>query len=88
VYRGRDEIRAFWEGFLDAFDEVHIEIDDLMDREGDLVLVENVAHIRGRDGIETQARSAWLLTIRGGKTNSLKLYQTRREALEAAGLSE
>jgi ketosteroid isomerase-like protein len=87
VYRGYSEIRAFWQRILDAFDEVRIEIDDPVEVEGGLVLVENVAYLRGRDGIEVQARSAFLVGIRDGKTTSFTLYQTKAEALEAARVS-
>ena len=52
------------------------------------MIVENVAYLRGRDGIEVEARSAWLVTFQDGEQISLTLYQTMREALEAAGLSE
>jgi hypothetical protein len=51
-----------------------------------LLIAENVAYMRGRDGIEVQARSAWLITIRDGEQTSLTLYQTKQEALAAAGL--
>jgi hypothetical protein len=44
--------------------------------------------MRGRDGMEVQARSAWLITIRDGEKTSLTLYQTKKEALEAADLRE
>jgi ketosteroid isomerase-like protein len=88
VFRGHDEIRAFWRRFLDAFDEVRFEIDDPLEVKDGLFLVENVAYLRGRDGIEVQARSALLIAIRDGETTSLTLYQTKQEALEAAGLSE
>ena len=56
--------------------------------EDDLLIAENVTYMRGRDGIEVQARSAWLITIRDGEQTSLTLYQTKQEALEAAGLPE
>jgi ketosteroid isomerase-like protein len=88
VFRGHDEIRAFWQRFLDAFDEVRVEIDDPVAVEDDLLIVENVAYMRGRDGIEVQARSAWLIRFRDGETTSFTLYQTKQDALEAAGLSE
>ena len=58
VFRGHGEIRAFWERFLAAFDEIRLELDDLLEVEDDLLIVENVAYFRGRDGIEAQARSA------------------------------
>jgi ketosteroid isomerase-like protein len=88
IYRGRDEIRAFAEGFLATWDEVRIEIVHAVEVRDGLVIAENVTYMRGRDGIEVQARSAWLITVRDGKETSLTLYQTKQEALEAAGLSE
>jgi ketosteroid isomerase-like protein len=88
VFRGYREVRAFWQRMLDAFDEVRIEIDDPVEVEAGLVLVENVKYLRGRDGIEVPARSAFLIGIRDGETTSLTLYQTKEEALEAAMVSE
>jgi ketosteroid isomerase-like protein len=88
VFRGHGEIRAFWQRLLEAFDEVRIELVDPIEVEDGLLIVENVSYLRGRDGIEVQARSAWLVTIRDGETTSLTLYQTKQEALEAAGLRE
>ena len=88
VYQGHAQIVAFWERFFTAFEDVRSEIVDLREVEEGVLVVENVAHLRGRDGIEVEARSAWLVTRRGGMTTSLTLYQTKQEALEAAGLRE
>ena len=88
VYRGHDEIRAFAQRFFAAWDEVRFEIDDPIEVEDDLLVVENVAYLRGRDGIETEARSAWVITFRQAQQTSLRLYETKQEALEAAGLRE
>jgi ketosteroid isomerase-like protein len=87
VVRGRDEIRGYMQRFLETFNEVRIEFVDLAEVQEGIVIAENVAHVRGRDGIETQARSAWLITIQEGQQTSLTLYQTKAEALDAAGLS-
>jgi ketosteroid isomerase-like protein len=84
VYRGHDQIRAFTRRFLAAWEEVRLEIDDPIEVGGDALVLENVTHLRGRDGIEIQARSAWLTTFRDGQQTSLTLYQTKQEALEAA----
>jgi len=84
VYRGHDQIRAFVHDFLGAWEDARIELDDPVEVGGDVVVVENVTHLRGRDGIETQARSAWVVTFSGGRQTSLTLYQTKEEALEAA----
>jgi ketosteroid isomerase-like protein len=88
VFRGHDEIRAHWQRLLAAFDEVRIELVDPIEVEDGLLIVENVGYLLGRDGIEVQTRSAWLITIRDGKTTSFTLYQTKQDALEAVGLSE
>jgi ketosteroid isomerase-like protein len=86
VYRGHGEIRGFAQRFLAAFDEVRLEIDDPVEVEDDLLVVENAAYLRGLDGVEVQARSAWLIRFRDGEQTSLTLYQTKQEALEAVGL--
>ena len=88
VYRGHEEIRAVVERFLAAFEELRIDLIDPVEVEDGVVVAENLAYLRGRDGIEVQARSAFLITIEGGQTTSLTLYQTKREALEAARLRE
>jgi ketosteroid isomerase-like protein len=88
VFRGHGEIRAFWQRLLVAFDEVRLEIVEPVEIGDDMLVVENVAYLRGRDGIEVQARSAWLITYRDGEVTSFTPYQTRQEALEAAGPSE
>ena len=63
-------------------------VDDPVEVAEDLLIAENVAYMRGRDGIEVEARSAWLITVRNGEQTSLTLFQTKREALEAAGLAD
>jgi ketosteroid isomerase-like protein len=76
------------ERFLELFEEVRIEFEDLTEVKEGVVVADNLARVRGRDGIETQARSTWLITLQDGQQTSLTLYQTRAEALEAAGLRE
>ena len=89
VFRGHDAIRAHWQRLLESFDEVRIEVvDPIEEVEDGLLVVENLGYLRGRDGIEVQTRSALLITIRDGQTASFTLYQTKQEALEAAGLRE
>jgi ketosteroid isomerase-like protein len=89
VLRGPAEVRAMVRGFFEAFDEVRIElVGDPIEVRGGLVLAENIAHLRGRDGVTVEARSAWLVRFANGEQTALTLYQTKQEALEAAGLSE
>jgi ketosteroid isomerase-like protein len=67
-----------------AFEEIRVELVELIKVEDERLIAENVAYLRGRDGIEVQARSAWLITTRDGEQTSLTMYQTKQEALEAA----
>jgi len=87
VYEGPDEVLAFYRGFLEMFDEVEIVPDRFIDV-GDSVVVPNTALLRGRDGIETTARSAFVFEIRNGLIARIRLYQETQEALDAVGLRE
>jgi uncharacterized protein len=87
VYQGREEVMRMYQTFLETFQDVVIEPDRFIES-GDSVVVPNSAQIRGRDGIETAARSALVFEVRSGRLARICLYQDTREALEAAGLRE
>ena len=87
--RGRDELRRFFtrdltEGF-DDFEATALSMEDL----GDAVLVHTRFFGRGRaSGVPVSLEAFSLITLRNGKTVSYRDYETKAEALEAAGLSE
>jgi ketosteroid isomerase-like protein len=87
VYRGSEAVRGFWNTFFDVFDEVTVTPEEYIEV-GDRVVVPNRTRLRGRDGIEVQARSAFVATIRGGRIVEWTLYQEIDEALEAAWLRD
>ena len=85
VYRGRESGRRFVASFVDAFESVSwdplefIEIDDAT-----LVVVNHV-RMRGRaSGVEVEVTGAHLWTFRDGQATSIKLFQTKHDALDAA----
>ena len=86
VYRGHSELEVFWNGWL-TFDWGELETYDLAEA-GSEVVVPNTAHMRGRDGIEVEAKSAFVFTVEGKLTTRLEMFQKEAEAVEAAGLSE
>ncbi len=88
VVRGRSAIRKVWQNFTGTFDEVRIELEVLVEIQDNLLIAQNVGHIRGREGIEVDVRSAWLIRMVDGKIAAVTMYQTRDEAFEATGLSE
>jgi len=55
---------------------------------GESVVVPNMVHIRGRDGIEVSARSAIVFTFRSHRITRMCLYQETEQALKAVGLEE
>jgi ketosteroid isomerase-like protein len=87
VYRGVDEALRFYEGYFEAFEEIVLAPDRFIDA-GESVVVPNVAHQKGRDGIGVSARSTLVFTIRNRKLIRVCLYQETQQALDAVGLAE
>jgi len=87
VYRGFDEFERFWRSYFDAFEEMAAEPERFIDA-GESVVVPNMVHIRGRDGIEVSARSAIVFTFRSHRITRMCLYQETEQALKAVGLEE
>lgn len=88
VYRGfEDALLHFYGEWYATFDMTVIEPECFI-QTNDSIVVPNVARMRGRDGIEVSARSAFVYTVRGGKFTRICLYQDTEEALKAVGLEE
>ena len=86
-YQGREEVMGFYLNLVETFERVNVEADRFIES-GDSVVVPNSAQVRGRDGIETAARSTLVFEVRSGRVARICLYQETREALEAVGLRE
>ena len=88
--RGREAARRWfesvWEG---AFSDQVVERRGFTDLPPDAVAVEQVIRATGRSsGIEARATGTTVWTVRDGKVVQGRLYQSKDEALKAAGLSE
>jgi ketosteroid isomerase-like protein len=89
IYRGRQEVLKLWRSFLDAWDSLQWDPEEIIDVDESRVIVVNHLRMRGHgSGVDVDAVGAQLWTISDGKARGLKLYQSKAEALEAAGLSE
>jgi hypothetical protein len=77
----------FYTEYYEAFQETVIEPYRFIDA-GEAVVVPNIAHQRGRDGIEVSARSTLVFTVHNRKIVRLCLYQETEQALKAVGLAE
>jgi ketosteroid isomerase-like protein len=84
---GLSETRQFLDEFFAAWGSLRWEVSEFVDA-GEQVVAPFTTYAQGRDGIEVQARAAFVWTLRDGAIARLCLYQERDEALEAAGLSE
>jgi ketosteroid isomerase-like protein len=89
VYRGKERVRELWRSLHDGVDAMRWEPEEFIEVDEERLIVAGRVRARGRgSGVEVEAVSAWLLTISGGEDRSWKLYQSKAEALEAAGLRE
>jgi ketosteroid isomerase-like protein len=87
VYRGFEEALRFYAEYYEVFEATVVKSDRFV-ATGDLVVVPNVAHQRGRDGIEVTARSTLVFAVHNRQITHICLYQNEDDALKAAGLEE
>ena len=87
VYLGFDDALRFYTGYFEAFETTVIVADRYIES-GESVVVPNVAHQRGRDGIEVSARGTFVFTLRNRKITHICLYQETADALNTVGLAE
>jgi ketosteroid isomerase-like protein len=86
---GKDAVRAYYQDWLDTFDDVRTDVVELIKAGEDEVIA--VLRLSGRaklSGIETELTYAVVYTIRDGKIARGREYATRDQALGAAGMSE
>jgi ketosteroid isomerase-like protein len=89
VYRGKEQVREVWTSFLEAFGALRWDPEEIIEVDERRVIVVNHVRMHGREsGVEVDAVGAQLWTIGEGKAQSIKLYQSKAEALEAAGVRE
>jgi ketosteroid isomerase-like protein len=85
---GRDEVRAWLKRFLDAWEQLDIDVTELIESGNQVVALVRF-HGRGKgSGVQVEGGAdAHVWTVRDGKIGAVKLYQGTREALEAIGRS-
>jgi uncharacterized protein len=87
IYRGEAATRRFWNTFFEAFERVVVEPLEFVEH-GECVVVPHHFHAWGRQGVEVDAHSTVVLTVRGGRIIEMRLYRHKAEALKAVGLAE
>ena len=89
TYRGKRQAREFWAALHEDFDELRWDPEEIIEADESTVVV--VSRIRGRgrrSGVTVDALAASVSTVSDGQWRSVKLYQSKADALEAAGLRE
>jgi ketosteroid isomerase-like protein len=88
-YHGHDGLRFLFSVFTDTFDDWTIDVVELRDAGGSVVaLIEHGGKIKGTDDPVKQPMGNVYSDFRQGQIGKAQFFQTWREALEAAGLSE
>lgn len=88
VFHGHDAMRRYYRDWEETFDEVSIEVEELIVA-GDKVVaaVRGVGKMKGSDA-KIEIRYAIVLSFREGKISKGREYFNREEALESVGLSD
>jgi uncharacterized protein len=88
TYRGREGVLRNLEEWLEGWEEFRLEPEEFLEA-GDQVVVLVRQSGRGKgSGVEIEAPLAQAFRVREGKVVWARIYASREEALEAAGLSD
>jgi ketosteroid isomerase-like protein len=88
VYRGPEGLREYLSLLREMWKQVRLEPQEFIPVGEHQVIVPIRMITVGRGEVETVARTASVITVRQGKITHMKSFQSKAEALEAAGLSE
>jgi ketosteroid isomerase-like protein len=89
VYRGWAGVRKWWNDFLEAWESFDAELDEMAEGKAGAVFVGINGKGRGRaSGVETELHFLFVFWIADHKVARLRMFQSRDQALEAAGLGE
>jgi hypothetical protein len=89
VYRGPDGVRDWWDRFLEVWESVAIEIEEIREGpDGRVFLQVSGAFRGGVSGASAEVRAWEVLSVADGQVARRKLLWSREEALDAAGLRD
>ena len=88
IYRGHEGVREWLAHQPEVWGSQRFEEEELIGVGEDRVLASFRFVSVGRHGIETVAHLANITTLRAGKVTHMQVFQSKADALEAAGLSD
>jgi ketosteroid isomerase-like protein len=88
AYRGHEGVARATERWLEPYEELTIELEQIVGADDRLVSIHRVWGRARYTGIEAEGPVAYLWTFRAGKVIHFRSYRDPEEALAAAGLRE
>lgn len=89
VYHGHDGWRHYWRLWFDAWDQSHMEPEEIIDFEDRTLILGWTRCRAARSGLELEQPTAWLMTRGGGGTIVRhEEWWDHAAGLEAVGLKE
>jgi ketosteroid isomerase-like protein len=88
IYHGHEGIERFFREWLGAWDQYEVETREYIDAGDSVVLVFRQSGIGRGSGVRTERDFFGVYELSASKVIRYRLYESRREALEAAGLRE
>jgi uncharacterized protein len=85
TYRGREEVRAYVEEWINTFDDMRWGIEELVEMDDQVLVVIRGSAWGKASRVEVKNHFCQLWTVSGGLPTKMHEYATREEALAAAG---
>ena len=88
TYRGYEGLATAYNHWAAQWDDFRVELEELVDAGSDVVAISH-HHGKGRTtGIPVGGLVAYVFTVREGRLVRMRIFNSKSEALEAAGLRE
>jgi ketosteroid isomerase-like protein len=84
--RGFDGVLESLSGWFEIWDEVHVDLEELIDADPNIVAVVNERGRHSGSLSEVSERFFQVWTVSDGRIVTFREYKTKHDALEAAGL--
>jgi uncharacterized protein len=88
VYHGHQGVERFFRDWLGTWTDYEIETREYIDAGDAVVIVYRQGGTGRGSGVKTERDFFAIYDLRGSKVVRYRMYESREEALEAAGLSE
>ena len=88
MYRGLDGLRRAWTGFVEPFEEMAYELEQIIGSGDRIVSIHRVRAKARHTGISQDFRVAYSFTFRGGRLVHCRAYRDADQALKAAELEQ